>query len=77
MTRRSMYAPEERERRKALIEFNNECQRAKCHRVAWSYAEEAQMQLRPKRNDPSQMQLVCGQCCATEDAVAKARGKAK
>lgn len=63
----SMYSDEERERRKALIACNNEC--ARCGGVAWRLSLEAEMQLRPKRNDPRLKELVCGECCRKQDAA--------
>jgi hypothetical protein len=66
MTSESMYTNEERERRLALIRTGNTC--AYCNRVAWSLSLEALMQLRPKRNDPDQKELLCGECCAATDA---------
>lgn len=74
MTAEAMYTPEERERRKALIQFNNGC--ARCSRVAWSLSLEARMQLRSKRNDPTRKELLCGECCAADDAK-KPRPKRK
>lgn len=46
--------------------FNNTC--ARCERVAWTLTLEALMQLRPKRNDPAKKDLMCGECCAKQDA---------
>lgn len=64
----SAYSIEERERRKALLISNNACSR--CDAVAWSLSLEAQMQLRPRRSDPTQKELLCGQCCRRQDAKA-------
>jgi hypothetical protein len=65
MTPEAMYTPEEHERRRALIQFNNTC--AQCNNVAWSLSLEAAMQLRPKRSDPKRKELLCGGCCAADD----------
>ena len=63
-----MYPTEERARRKALIQFNNACQR--CGRTAWSLTLEAKMELGPKRGDPSRKELVCGECAYKKDRQA-------
>lgn len=74
MTPEAMYEPEERERRLALIRSGNTC--ASCNGVAWSLSLEALMELRPKRSDPTQTELLCGGCIAADDAK-KPRPKRK
>lgn len=64
----------EQERITAIIDANNEC--ARCGSVAWSRQLEAELQLRPKRGNPGQLEVVCGRCCAKQDAKKTRRGKA-
>jgi len=70
-----MYTPEERERRKALLKYDNVC--ARCKRAAWSLSLEAAMQLRPKWKDPEKKELVCGECCKASDAAAVKKAQKK
>lgn len=64
----------EQERSAALIAANNEC--ARCGIVAWSRQLEASMELRPKRGNPDRKELVCGSCCAKQDAKKSKRRRA-
>lgn len=69
-----MTPEQEAERMAAIIAVNNTCQR--CGLVAWSRQLEAALQLRPKRGNPDRKEVVCGQCCAKQDAKKSRRGKA-
>lgn len=63
-------APEEKERRQAILAAENICKR--CGVTAWSYRLEAEMQLVLRRSDPQRKEIVCGEC-SEKAAVTKGR----
>ncbi len=42
----------------------------RCDGTAYTLSREALMQLRTKRSDPDKKELLCGECCAKDDAMA-------